>query len=286
VKSNNGIKNKINFVIFISIFMLFMEISYAGSIPVTFAKLTGHTGSFPKRTGVYRADLSGLPLTTLRSITITDNSNGLGGANGKFSGFDLDAIMLSNSFVSTASDAKRLLALPLFDFTPAGAIFDQGRQRPPTDPKLFGTDVRGNHVDAAVARLDLFDGKGMRLMSNSGFVSLGDRGTISFNLTASVSLNSLFLYIGEVGDNGEVAAGEILISDIPVKSASETPTMLQSFPDTDNSWNGSVHSTRNSRLFHRPDCSKISSKDGDLITFPSKENAEKNGGKPCPECNP
>ncbi len=49
---------------------------------------------------------------------------------------------------------------------------------------------------------------------------------------------------------------------------------------------GPVYSTRYARLFHRSECSKLSSKDGGLIEFPSKENAEKNGGKPCPECNP
>ncbi len=278
VKSNNGIKNNINFVIFISIFMLFMQMSYAKSIPVTFTKLIGHTSRY---TAVYRADLSGLPLTSLQSITIIDNSDGLGGAGGRFTGFDLDAIMLSNTLEIKASRVQSLLSLSLFDFTSRGTIFDPGRQRPPTAPKLFGAYSTGGGVDNAIATLDSFDG-----ISRNGFVSMGDHGVLSFNLTTPVSLDGLFLYIGEVGNNGEVVAGEILISDIPVKSTSETPTMLQPFPDADNSWNAPVHSTRNSRLFHRPNCNKISSKDGGLITFPSKEDAENNGGKPCPECNP
>jgi hypothetical protein len=66
----------------------------------------------------------------------------------------------------------------------------------------------------------------------------------------------------------------------------ETPTILPPFSDADNSWNGPVYSTKNSRLFHRHDCDKISSKDGDLITFPSREDAVENGGKSCPDCNP
>jgi hypothetical protein len=94
------------------------------------------------------------------------------------------------------------------------------------------------------------------------------------------------LYIGEVGDNGEVVAGEILISDVPVEHDLETSIMLPPFSDADNSWNGPVYSTKNSRLFHRHDCDKISSKDGDLITFPSREDAVENGGKSCPKCNP
>lgn len=275
----------LGFAIFISMFMLFMQMSYAKSIPVTFTKLTGHTSRY---TAVYRADLSGLPLTSLQSITIIDNSDGLGGARGRFTGFDLDAIMLSNTLEVQASSVQSILTLSLFDFTPRGTIFDPGRQRPPTAPKLFGTYSTGGGVDNAIATLGSFDGKGAWLfkLGLDGFVSMGDRGVLSFNLITPASLDGLFLYIGEVGDNGEVAAGEILISDIPVRSVSETPTMLQSFPDADNSWNGPVYSTKNSRLFHRTDCHKISSKDGELITFPSKEDAEKNGGKPCSECNP
>ncbi|GMR21933.1 MAG: hypothetical protein BMS9Abin37_0256 [Acidobacteriota bacterium] len=45
---------------------------------------------------------------------------------------------------------------------------------------------------------------------------MGDNGILSFNLTSSVSTEGLFLYIGEVGDNGEVAAGRIEVSDRPV----------------------------------------------------------------------
>jgi hypothetical protein len=52
------------------------------------------------------------------------------------------------------------------------------------------------------------------------------------------------------------------------------------------SWSGAVYSTGYSRLFHHPDCNELISKDGDLITFLSREDAVGNGGKPCPECNP
>lgn len=49
---------------------------------------------------------------------------------------------------------------------------------------------------------------------------------------------------------------------------------------------GPVYSTKYSRIFHRSECSKLKSKDADLMTFPSNESAMNNGGKPCPECNP
>ncbi len=51
-------------------------------------------------------------------------------------------------------------------------------------------------------------------------------------------------------------------------------------------WRGAVYSTVSSRLFHHPDCIELSAKDGDLITFLSKEDAIENGGKPCTACNP
>ena len=45
---------------------------------------------------------------------------------------------------------------------------------------------------------------------------------------------------------------------------------------------GPVYSTEDSRLFHRSGCSKLNSQEGSLILFPSHANAEKNGGKACP----
>ena len=38
-----------------------------------------------------------------------------------------------------------------------------------------------------------------------------DNGSINFNLTAAVSTLGLYLYIGEVGDNGEVAASSVVV---------------------------------------------------------------------------
>jgi S1-C subfamily serine protease len=52
------------------------------------------------------------------------------------------------------------------------------------------------------------------------------------------------------------------------------------------SWSGPVYTTEYSRLFHRPDCNELSLDSGDLIIFPSNEDAIRDGGKPCPECNP
>ena len=42
-------------------------------------------------------------------------------------------------------------------------------------------------------------------------MSMGDDGFLNFDLSSAVSTAGLYLYIGEVGDNGEAAASEILV---------------------------------------------------------------------------
>lgn len=185
--------------------------SAAQAVPVALTKLTGVTGGVAAGTAVYKADLSSIGLATILSIGIRDNSSGLGGAAGQFSGFDLDAIKLSTTDCSDAACAQGAAGLSVFDFL-SGTIFAPGAQRAPADPKLFGTDASGTSVDNAVATLGLFDAESSTV-TPAGFLSMGDNGVIDFNLTAATSTTGLFLYIGEVGDNGEVAAGSILVRD-------------------------------------------------------------------------
>jgi PEP-CTERM motif len=178
--------------------------------PVTFTKLTGVTGGTLAATAVYQADLSGVGGSIL-SITINDNSGGLGGSPGQFSGFDLDAIVLSTTNCATAACAGGLVGMSVFDFI-SGIVFSPGTQRPPADAKLFGTGPGGNTVDNAVATLGVFDGESTTAIPGAfGFISIGDDGVIAFNLTALVDTTGLFLYIGEVGDNGEVAASTVTV---------------------------------------------------------------------------
>lgn len=190
---------------------------------VTFTPLTGTTGGSPANTAVFRADLSTLPAQAadnIASITIRDNSGMLGGSTGQFSGFDLDAIILSRTLITNASQVGTLVPLAVFNYSSPGSIFTPGTQRPPTDPKLFGTGPAGNTVDNSVATLGAFDGNSTTSIPGAfGFISMGDNGVLSFNLTSQVSRTSpgpLYLYIGEVGDNGEVAASAVTVSDRPV----------------------------------------------------------------------
>lgn len=191
---------------------------------LSFTKLTGETGGFPAETAVYRADVSGIPLSTIEYITILDNSMGTGGTTGKFSGFDLDAIKLADVSYGTAASVKTATGLSVFDITPAGTTFAPGTQRPPTDPFLFGSNALG--VDNAVATLGDFDANSTTGILANGFVSMGDAGKLTFKLTNPVSTTSLFLYIGEVGDNGEVAASSITVGNTPDPVIPELPAGL------------------------------------------------------------
>ncbi len=177
---------------------------------VALTQLTGLAGGTLAGTGVYKADLSTLSVGTILSIQIADNSSGLGGAAGQFSGFDLDAIKLSSTDCATAACAAGAVGLAVFDFV-GGTVFAPGAQRTPADPRLFGTTGTGLAVDNSIATLGSFDGENTTV-TPFGFLSMGDNGVISFNLTAAVSTSGMFLYIGEVGDNGEVAAGSIRVN--------------------------------------------------------------------------
>jgi hypothetical protein len=191
----------------------------AHAIPVTFTLLSGVTGGNPAATGVFVANLSSIGLGDIASVTIIDNSGGLGGAPGQFSGFDLDAVVLSTVSISDASQIGSLTRAGTFDFT--HTVFTPGTQRTPVDPALFGTS--GGKVDNSVATLNTFDGNSTTNVPPAGppvafgFVSLGDGGILSINLTSPVPTGGpLFLYIGEVGNNGEVAASSISVSDTAI----------------------------------------------------------------------
>lgn len=187
----------------------------AGAVPVTFGVLSGLTGGSPAQTSVFKADLSPVGIATILSISIADNSGGLGGSPGEFSGFDLDAIKLSTTDCADAACAAAAPALAVFDFA-GGSFFTPGTQRAPADLKLFGTGPAGTTVDDLVATLGAFDADSIAGPGADGFISLGDNGMLSFNLTAGVSPAGLFLYIGEVGNNGEVAASNIEVRQTTV----------------------------------------------------------------------
>ncbi len=187
----------------------------AQAATVTFTQLSGVTGGTIANTAVFRADLSGLGLGSIASLTIQDNSALTAGSPGQFSGFDLDAIVISTVLITDAADVG--LLVPAAVFNVATSILIPGSQQPPTDPALFGTS--GGQVDDSVATLGTFDGESTTLIPGAdGFVSLGFGGGLALNLVMPIPVSSpLYLYIGEVGNNGEVADGSVTISSTPVQ---------------------------------------------------------------------
>ena len=198
--------------------LLFLAAQSAGAltIPVTFTKLDGVTGGTFAATAVYKADLSGVSLASISSVSIRDSGVPVGAA-GPFSGFDLDAVVLSATEISAAEDVSTLKPLSVFDFSPAGTSFTPGGQRFYAGPNLFGTDSSGARVDNSVATLGVFDGNSTTdVPPGFGFVSMGENGVLRFDLTSGVAPAGVFLYIGEVGDNWEVVTGLITVSDVRV----------------------------------------------------------------------
>ena len=193
---------------------------------VSLTKLSGLTGDpSAAATAVYKGDLSTAGVGSFAAITIADASGGFGGATGQFTGFDLDAIKLSTVDCADAACAAAAPGMSVFDFL-SGVVFTPGTQRPTVDPKLFGTGAAGNTLDDSVARLGLFDGVSTTGPTAAGFISLGDNGQISFNLTSITSTTGLFLYIGEVGDNGEVAGSNFSLLQHPVPEPETYELML------------------------------------------------------------
>jgi hypothetical protein len=197
--------------------------SAAHAVPVSFTKLTGLVGApGGEGTAVYKADLASAGLGDFAAILINDTSGGFGGATGQFTGFDLDAIKLSTTNCATAACASSAAGMSLFDFV-SGVVFTPGTQRAPADPKLFGTGPTGSTLDDSVARLGSFDGFSSTVTPD-GFISLGDNGSIGFNLTALTSTAGLYMYIGEVGDNGEVAGSSFDLRTDPIPTVPEPET--------------------------------------------------------------
>jgi hypothetical protein len=188
----------------------------AAVVPVSFTHLTGTLSG--GATGVFRADLSALPLTELASITIRD-TGGNAGSPGIWSGFDLDAIRLSTDpcLINTATCAGAAASINVFDFV-NGVLFSPGTMDPTggflNGPCLLGTTGGGCDFDDTVATLGTFDG--LISGTGSGWLSMGRGGTLSFNLDPLLGLGGpLFMYVGEVGNNGETLRGAVNVSDLP-----------------------------------------------------------------------
>lgn len=154
---------------------------------------------------IFRADLSGLGVD-IRSLVLRDDGRAEGGSPGRFSGFDLDAVVLSRAFLDGVTDATDLngAALPrldVFDFSAAYLDFRPGDQRPTATPILTGplNGATNGLVNNGFATLGVFDSSGV-VGAPEGRLSLGDGGALGIDLTAAVATSQpLYLYVAESG---------------------------------------------------------------------------------------
>ncbi|BAY39896.1 hypothetical protein NIES2111_42730 [Nostoc sp. NIES-2111] len=204
--------------------LLPLQKATAATIELTFTRLEGIVNPNSINglgTAIYRASL---PTDyDITAIKINDIIGLGGGSPGKFSGFDLDAIKISHKLITNPEDIKTLPGLNVFDFTPVGTVFTPGTQRPVGNSKfsylfrgdyLFGTKNCGGTicVDNNVATLGNFDAFAITDTRATGFMSLGDGGQLLFNLTKTISSlkqEPLYVYAGEVADNGEQLRGRV-----------------------------------------------------------------------------
>jgi Ca2+-binding RTX toxin-like protein len=159
--------------------------------------LVGHYGD----TDVYRIDLSQSGLASIRSIRINDDDV-ISGGTGNVSGFDLDFVSLSGTFITNPAEAATLATENAFDFSPSGVIFRPGFLHPVgsthdpawNTPNLSGSNQ--NQYDPAGSTLDVLDASGDLA---SGSLSLGEGGWLTLLLKYAVMTNAKYLYVGDRG---------------------------------------------------------------------------------------
>lgn len=199
-----------------SVIGLLAATAQAAVVPVSFSNV-GSAGL----TTIFRADLTGLGLTQVGSLTITDSGSGAGGSPGIFSGFDVDAVFLDlDGNFATAGD--RVFGSS-FSFT-AGTI------RPTSDPVMLPTaahpgptfgSLSATSIDFATATLNAIDGVAVANVNTAnGFLTLGDGGSLIVNFSPEVIIGAaLYLIVGEVG----TGAGEGLDASVFVSDTSQVP---------------------------------------------------------------
>ncbi len=180
----------------------------AATVSPTFTYVGADTTN-AQNSGVFRADLAGLGLTKLGSITVTDDNSGTSGASGAYSGFDLDAIFVDLDGDYTTTGDQTYASSFIFN---AGTIRAGSAPASNTTGPLNGMNADGT-VNEAFATLNAIDA----VFFGTGSISLGDGGSLTANFQPEIAPipASLFIVVGEVGNNGESIDGLITISEDP-----------------------------------------------------------------------
>ncbi|MEB3229578.1 MAG: calcium-binding protein [Leptolyngbyaceae bacterium] len=163
--------------------------------------------------GIFRIDLSTSGLASIQSITIEDD-NIISGGTGGASGFDLDTIKLSSTLSSSPSEIAALDGFNIFNFSDGAVVFQPGFLQPWQfgDAPIWNRDqllgTIGLGVDFTLATLGVVDGTNA---ADSGSVSIGESGKITFSLTAPVLTDSLYLYVADTGGGND--GFQVTVSD-------------------------------------------------------------------------
>jgi hypothetical protein len=201
--------------------MLFISI---GPVQATFIDLGSPNDTIDiNGTRYYQYSYDGL-LASIGAVKIVDVVDGppATGGEGVFTGADIDAIFLAQGLDSSGTILGGVFANDyLFQ---AGIAYDSQRSdqmRPSwSATPLFGA-LSSTAIDASVATLNSIDAIANASLTGfppfippaSGFLSLGDGGTLIGNFTPPVSTTSLFIGVGEVGAN---EAFDVYASSTPV----------------------------------------------------------------------
>lgn len=199
--------------------LVFATSAQALIITPTFTTVAVNT-SPAQSTTVLKANLAGLGIDQISSITVNDGNSGTGGSAGAYSGFDLDALFLDlDGDYLTLGDQ---IYASSFNFT-AGTIRAGSAPASNTAGALNGS-IDDSTVDETFASLNMIDA----IFFGTGSLSLGDGGSLTALFDPAVPITgSLFLVAGEVGTEvGEDITGLIEVSDTPPVSVPEPSTLF------------------------------------------------------------
>lgn len=167
-------------------------------------------------TKLFRADIGPSALSSVNRITLTDDGIVQGGANGVFSGFDIDAFVIDlDGDFATAGDritplsAGSTIAFQAGAIRPTNSVFEKPTAAHPGP--VFGS-VDATTLQLATATLDTFDAVTIAdIFQANGSFTFGDGGELVWtfsNLLVAANPN-MTLFFGELaGQAGE----ELLVS--------------------------------------------------------------------------
>jgi len=166
----------------------------AGPVSMVFSTNVGQTR-------VFRGEISGLGLSTVGTVTVTD-LNVVDGSGGVFSGFDLDFLLLDvDGVLATTGDQVLPFQTAATTVTP-GTIAPSAAYVPTVahPGTLFGLNADSS-IDFGTATIGTRDGSYVAPLSvdtSDGWVSLGYGGSLSAAFPLTPVGESLYIFLGEV----------------------------------------------------------------------------------------